>query len=392
MKKFLVLIVAICISIGAVAQMGKVTSATGFMDQGALDKAKEALDQALGNEKSMNNPKTWVAKGRLCQEIFKSDNPKFKELIPNPLDEALASYQKALELDPKGSVKKQFTLNQTYVLLGQDFVAEGVKKFETPAGAPDFEGALKSFENTIKVATSDIYVGALDSGIYFNAGLAAYNGKLYARAIPYFKKCTEIKYEKTMPYFLAYQSYMALKDTANGEAILKEAFKVYPDNQDVVLQLVDHYMKCNRLAEAFSYINLAKSKDPNNHSLHWAEGVLYMKQEKYNEAIACLTKSVEIKGDLFDTQFNLGVCYYNKAVEMVQKANDIMDATKYNAAVGEANVVFINALPYFEKANSLKPNDVDTLKNLKELYFRLRVVKPEYQAKYDEMVKKLGGK
>jgi tetratricopeptide (TPR) repeat protein len=117
-----------------------------------------------------------------------------------------------------------------------------------------------------------------------------------------------------------------------------------------------------------------------------------MKQEKYTEAIACLTKSVELKGDLFDTQFNLGVCYYNKAVELFQKTQDIMDVAKYNKALEEANTVFINAVPYFEKANSIKPDDVDALRNLKELYFRLRTIKPEYEAKYNETVKKLEGK
>jgi tetratricopeptide (TPR) repeat protein len=117
-----------------------------------------------------------------------------------------------------------------------------------------------------------------------------------------------------------------------------------------------------------------------------------MKQEKYDDAIKCLSKSVEIKGDLFDTQFNLGVCYYNKAVEMFQKTQQIMDATKYNAALGEANAVFVNAIPYFEKAATIKPDDPDALRNLKELYFRLRTVKPEYQAKYDEVMKKIEGK
>jgi tetratricopeptide (TPR) repeat protein len=285
-------------------------------------------------------------------------------------------------------IKKQLSINSTYLLLGNDFISQGVQKFE----AKDYAAALKSFEFNIKIASSDIYIGVIDSGIYFNAGLAAYNGKMFDKAIPYFDKCIELKYEKTMPYFLKYQSYIALKDTTKGEETLQGAFKLYPDNQDVILQLVDHYMKCNRLPDAFSYINIAKSKDPNNFSLHWAEGVLFMKQEKYNEAITCLTKSVELKGDLFDTQFNLGVCYYNKAVELFQKANEIMDAAKYNVAVGEANTVFINAIPYFEKANSIKPDDVDALKNLKELYFRLRTVKPEYEAKYNETVKKLEGK
>jgi tetratricopeptide (TPR) repeat protein len=77
---------------------------------------------------------------------------------------------------------------------------------------------------------------------------------------------------------------------------------------------------------------------------------------------------------------------------LFQKANEIMDAAKYNTAVGEANAVFIKAIPYFEKANQLKPDDVDALKNLKELYFRLRTVNPQYEAKYNEIMKKLEGK
>jgi hypothetical protein len=47
MKKFLISILAILISLATSAQMGKVTSALAYMDQGLLDKAKEALDQAL---------------------------------------------------------------------------------------------------------------------------------------------------------------------------------------------------------------------------------------------------------------------------------------------------------------------------------------------------------
>ena len=47
MKKFFLLIAAVSISFGAMAQKGKVTSALSYIDQGTLDKAKEAIDQAL---------------------------------------------------------------------------------------------------------------------------------------------------------------------------------------------------------------------------------------------------------------------------------------------------------------------------------------------------------
>ncbi len=387
MKKFLLLVLAIFVTLGASAQMGKVNSALNYIDQGLLDKAKEALDQALVHDKSKDNPKTYMALGKLCQESFRSENPKFKAFYKTPLEDAYNAYEKALSLDSKGNIKKQLSISNTYLLLGNDFINQGVQCFEDQ----DYEGALKAFEYNIKVAASEIYVGVVDTGIYFNAGLAAFNGKMYDKAVPYFQKCVEMKYETVTPYFLLYNCYSQLEDMDKAEAILKKAFEDYPENQDVILNLVDFYMNNDKMNEAFSYLNMAKEKDPNNYSLFWAEGVLYMKQEKYDEAIAALTKSIELKSDLFDTQFNLGVCYYNKAVEMFQEANEIMDVDKYNVALAEANKVFASAIPFFENANEIKPDDMDSLRNLKELYFRLRTVNPEYQAKYDSIMQKLGG-
>lgn len=386
MKKFLALFVSISVTFGTLAQMGKVTSALSYIDQGLLDKAKEALDQALVNEKSKNNPKTWVAMGKLAQASFSTDNPKFRSFYSDPLQEALAAYEKALSLDPKGTTEKQLKLNNTYVLLGNDFITQGVQRFE----AQDFAGALKSFESNIKLANTSLYIGIPDTGIYFNAGLAAFNGKMYEKAIEHFQKCADMKYEGTMPYFLIYSCYKELNDIAKAEATLKKAFELFPNNQDVILNLVDFYMANDKLTEAFSYLNMAKSQKENDYTLYWAEGVLYMKQEKYDEAIASLKKSIELKDDEYNTQFNLGVCFYNKAAAMFQKANEIMDVPKYEAAIKEANSVFVQAIPYFEKAAQIKIDDPDSLRNLKELYFRLRLVYPEFQAKYEQVMKKLG--
>ena len=90
MKKFFLLIAAVSISFGAMAQKGKVTSALSYIDQGILDKAKDAIDQALTNESTMNWFNTYFAKGKLCQATFESENPKFNAFYPDPLEEAYA--------------------------------------------------------------------------------------------------------------------------------------------------------------------------------------------------------------------------------------------------------------------------------------------------------------
>ena len=77
MKKVFLLIAVVCISTGVFAQKGKVTSAMTLIEQGALDKAKEALDQASNDPKSAEWFNTYFAKGKLYQAVFKSDNPKF---------------------------------------------------------------------------------------------------------------------------------------------------------------------------------------------------------------------------------------------------------------------------------------------------------------------------
>ena len=57
---------------------------------------------------------------------------------------------------------------------------------------------------------------------------------------------------------------------------------------------------------------------------------------------------------------------------MFKAANEIMDVKKYGEAIDEANAVDAKALPYMEKANEIKPNDVYTMRSLQELYTDLK--------------------
>jgi tetratricopeptide (TPR) repeat protein len=368
MKKFLLLIAAVSISLGAMSQKGKVTSALSYIDQGILDKAKEAIDQALVNESTSNWFNTYFAKGKLCQACFESENPKFKAFYPDPLAEAYASYEKAIELDAKGSMKKRIITGMIYNSLAVNLYSQGSARFE----AKDYEGALKSFETQIKITESDKYAGAVDTGMYYNAGLAAINSAKYSEAIKYFEKCADMKYLGITPYFQIYESYLGLKDTVKAESILTGLSAKFPDDKNITLQLIDLYIKANRNDEALKYIKMAKEKDPTNHSLYFAAGIIYLNTSKYDEAISELTKSIEIKPDLYDTQYGLGAAYINKAADMFKAANDIMDVKKYTEAVDQANEVYAKALPYMEKAYELKPDDVYAMRGLKELYYRLK--------------------
>ncbi|MCX6303015.1 MAG: tetratricopeptide repeat protein [Bacteroidia bacterium] len=385
MKKIFLLIAVISISLGAMAQKGKVTSALSFIDQGALDKAKESLDQAFANEKSKNWFNTYFAKGKLAQAVYEADNPKFNSYFSDPLGEAYAAYEKAMELDTKGGIKKRIITNMIYNSLALDLYAQGSKHFE----AQEYEGALKSFETQIQITESDKYAGIIDTGMYYNAGLAAVNCKKYDAAIKFFETCAEMKYMGISPYYQIYESVLGQGDTVKAEAYLLDLPNKFPGDNTITLQLIDLYLKSGKFDEALKYIKVAKEIDPNNFSLYFATGIMFLNQEKFDEAISELTKSVELKSDLFDSQYGLGAAYINKAADMILKANDIMDVKEYTKAVDVANAVYAKALPYMEKAHELNPNDIYTMRSLSELYYRLKQKDPSLSTKYDEIRAKL---
>jgi tetratricopeptide (TPR) repeat protein len=386
MKKFFLLIAAVSISFGVMAQKGKVTSALNYIDQGILDKAKENIDQALTNESTMNWFNTYFAKGKLCQATFESENPKFKAFYTDPLAEAYTAYEKAMELDPKGTVKKKIITGMVYNSLAVNLYAQGSTRFE----AKDYEGALKSFETQIIITESDKYAGVVDTGMYYNAGLAAVNSAQYNEALKYFEKCAEMKYLGVTPYFNMSEAYLSLGDTAKAESVLVGLPEKFPENKNVILNLIDLYIKSNKNAEAQKYIKVAKESDPNNYSLYFAAGIIYLNENKYDEAIPELIKSIEIKGDLYDTQYGLGAAYINKAADMFKAANEIMDVKKYSEAIDQANAVYAKALPSMEKALELKPDDIYTMRSLQELYYRLKQTDKytAIKAKLDAMDKK----
>lgn len=370
MKKFLILITLISsISFGAIAQRGKVTTALSYIEQGVLDKAKEALDQALAHDKSKDWPNTFFAKGKLCQAVFQTDNPKFKEFYSDPLQEAYDSYEKAISLDNKDNMKKRIITNMVYNSLAIDLYTQGSSQFESE----EFENALKSFETQIKITESDMYAGALDTGMYYNAGLAAINSEKYEKAIGYFEKCAELKYQGINPYYQIYESYLGLGDTVKAESILMGLNDKFPDDPNVTLQLIDLYIKSNKNEEALKYLKIAQSEDPDNPNLHFAEGIIYLNQNRFDEAIPTLGKAVELNPESYDTQYGMGAAYINKASDMFVQANDIMDVNEYGAAIDSAMVVFAKALPYMEKAYELKPDDIYAMRSLRELYYRLKM-------------------
>lgn len=373
----------------AFAQKGKVTSASSYKETGKLDKAVEAIEETIDasnpkTESSITWPRTWEVRGEIYQAVFQSKDENYKKLSPDPLTIAFDSYLKALQLDDKDRFSKSVKIKLT-LLIG-DLTNQAVAAFNEE----NYEKALRSFEQIMAIEQTPVYKvddpNAIDTVIIFNAGLAAYNAQKYDKAIEYYKQAAKYKYNGAKTYSLISSSYMQKQDTVNALQVLQDGLKVYSENGTLLVEVINIYLNANKVNDAMKYLEIAIAQDPKNSSYYFAQGTLFDKLLKIDEATNSYLKAIEYKEDYFDAYYNLGALYYNKGVKQVDVANAVPSnqPEKYEEEKNKADLEFKKAIPYMEKAHEINPTDKFTMESLKTLYYRLKMLD-----KHAEIVEKM---
>jgi len=393
MKKTILFLALLFAFTGIFAQKGKVMTALNYKDTGKLDKAVESIEEAINpsNEKAASSipwPRTWEVRGEIYQAVFQSKDENIKKLVDNPLGIAFESYKKALDLDEKGRNAKSIKIKLT--LLTSDLTNQAVEAFNKE----DYDKALNAFEQIIELEAlpamkTEGEEASVDTVIIYNAGLAAYNAEKYDDAIKYYKEAAKYKYNGARTYQLISSSYIAKKDTLGALETLKEGLNDYPDNNAIMVDLINIYLNMNKSDEAMKYLNMAISQDPKNASFHFAMGTLYDKLGNFEESKKSYETAISFKPDYFDAYYNLGALFFNKGVKQVDVANAVPanQPEKYEAEKEKANDEFKKAIPYMEKAHECNPKDRYTLESLKALYYRLGMV--DKQKEVEEKMKNL---
>jgi tetratricopeptide (TPR) repeat protein len=369
------------------AQNSKVQSAINYLkpQYNQLDKAKEAIEAAIVNEKTITSPKAWKVRGDVYRAIAETKDDNFKSLSDNPLVIALDSYKKAMELDVKGSMRKEIDIELK--LMSFAFINTGIDFFSKE----NFAKALDCFEGSLEIDRIT-GVGKIDTMVIYNAGIAADRAKNYDKAIEYFTKTAELRYEGAKVYNYIATIYKEKGDTAMYISSIQKGIQAWPNNNNVLLiELINFYLTTNKSEEALSYLDKAIAADATNASFYYAQGSLYDKIGQIDKAKSSYEKAIELNPEYSDAYYNLGALYYNKAVDMSKEANNIPanKQKEYDEAVKAAMEQLNLSIPYFEKAHAINPLEKNTIIILKEVYFKLRNDHPEYNDKFKEMQEKL---
>ena len=275
----------------------------------------------------------------------------------------------------------------------------------TKYNAKDYEGALQAFLNTIQASNIPEIKRTDSLAIYYAGASAEQTGNLEL-AEKYYREAIAINYKAEAAFVRMIRMYSDVPGNEDKALeLLKEGRAKFPDNQTMVTDEVNVYLKNDQHAEAVKSLEVAIAGEPDNASLHFAYGFvndrLAAKEIEANPegndvykayieaAQKSYSKSVELDGSNFDAVYNLGALYFNQAVKMNEAANLIDDMKKFEVAREAADVVFEQALPILEKAYGINPDDKGVLISLKQLYYRKMAKDESYKTKYDEIMARM---
>lgn len=360
-KVLLTALAAASISV-ATAQNSAVNSAILNHKNGTLDKAQADINKALEHKKTKDDAKTWFYRGVIYQDMI--GNPIYGKLTDdNTPTLVLESYDKAVELDGKdGEFAKQVPARKE-MLYGQ--VLNQAVEYHNKQ---QWKEAISKYDLASRINPTD-------TTAVLYAAYASTANQDYAGSIKYYDKLIDMGHKTEDVYKAKTQLQQQIE--APDEEVMKtlaNGLKEHPNSAYLMQEELKYYLKNDRGDEAMAKLESAIKADPNNASLYAVLGNLQERKGNLDVATTNYKKAIELDKNNFDAYYNLGVLEYNKASEINNKAAKMDYATyqkKGKALEAEAKQHFAEALPYFERALEIQPEDQSTMQNLVRVYTRV---------------------
>ena len=316
-------------------------------------------------------------------------------------EKAIEAYNKAYELDPKTADKVKEGLKQV-----SDFCSQAGN---TGIDSGDYAAAAKAYVTAYEAQSSPAY-GEADPALLYYAGYlltvdGANNPKSFVQGGKLLTQAIDKGYadEEGNVYYYLFHCLYGQKDADKANVMkakdaLLTGIEKFPKNErilDGLMQLYTSEEGVGNPADLVALIDKAIQDNPENVDLWFGRGRIFYALKDYDQSIDSFKKVVELKPDMFEGNYYLGVFYTIKGDALNKEMNEKQYSSQaaYDADLKGVNVVYMAAVPWFEKAHQIKPEDLDTLEFLKSLCFRLRDepgIMEKYNT-YNDLYKKAKG-
>jgi tetratricopeptide (TPR) repeat protein len=354
-------------------QKPNINKALKSLQEGNLAEAKQMIDEATTYEKTMNDGKTWYYRGLIYAAIDTTSNPAVNALADDALTVAIESFAKADQLGKKdneyfvtdASGVIPVTKTQQIDQIAGHYLNKGAALYQTDSLAE----ALENFEKTQKIKPDD-------TTSYFYAGFVANAMEDHDKALANFEKYIEKGGTSSDAYSLMINTYSGPKeDKEKALEVARRAKEKYPENPEFPKVEIGLLIDMEKIDEAKKGLEEAVKREPDNKQYQFYLGYVNSREENFEEAKKHFQEALRIDPTYFDAQYYLAQVYLIDAAKIAEQVKNLGISAADKKKQAELDKVLVQkykvALPYWEKAEQMKPNDLDVLDRLKTIYYFL---------------------
>lgn len=364
--------VMLLLATGADAQKKKkpnINKARLLWEKQELAEAKAIIDDATTYEKTMNNGKTWYYRGLIYVSIDTTTDATLSALSDNAMEIALQSFAKAEEIDPEEGYNIIPPGGGLPVLMNQQidgwygyYFTEAVTSYE----AENYSQAYDQFMKSSMILPKD-------TNSVSNAGYAALNMDDDDKTMKAFHMAMDRGSKNKNIILNMINIYNGAENYDAALEVLAKAKEYYPSDNMLNRQEVDILRKAGKLDEARAQLELAIKNEPDNALLPFFLGILYDEDGDPEKAMEWYKNTLTVDPDYYDAHYNIAVLVYNKTKEL-QNEKSLLNPYKKEDQKRSKELEpliksgFEDAVSYWEKVNSLKPNQRQVMETLIYMY------------------------
>ncbi|MEP0713239.1 tetratricopeptide repeat protein [Algoriphagus sp.] len=379
MKKLILSMALIGATTLAFGQKKVVRSAEKNFKSGDLTAAMADIEAASADPETSGDPATYLLKAQIETKMFGSDSSNTASTLEIG-EAALATYNKAFEMagsDKEAGVGEEIYADDMPGVPGnlRPYNINTLKNTAFDKGgerynAGDLEMAYEFFNLAGDIDLSD-------TTIHYNAGFIAQEIGKYDEAKKHYEYLLDVEdYNKLTVYYLMVQIISG--EDSDPEAaydIIMRGREDYPEDKVLAEYEIQLLLQLNKMDEAMASIQEALKNDPNNPGILLRSGYLKEQAGDIDGALADYKKSVVADPEFYDGNYYTGALLIEKSREIVVAIGGLSDAeweAKASSMTEEANLYYKEAIPYFEKALAIRPDNTDIMGILYQVHTRLQ--------------------
>lgn len=163
-----------------------------------------------------------------------------------------------------------------------------------------------------------------------------------------------------------------LGNTEAGLAAIKDARAADPNNVDLIIAEANLYLKLDEKDKFKDLMEQAIQQDPNNPVLFYNLGVITTDLGDYAKAREYYQKSLDLKGNDVNTNFNMAALILKGETTLVDQMNALgtsaADNKKFDELQAKKNDLYKEAIPYLEKILTIESKNAPAIETLKNIY------------------------